>query len=90
MGWNLPTQTRSLITFMKKLGYLIWTFVSGSPAYLRENINSIKSIVNGSHCKLYSLSLSWKDDIVGRDMEQMIEEAALGQVVLLPNPPNLS
>ncbi len=68
----------------KKLGYLIWTFISGSPAYLMGNIKSLKSIVNVSHCKLYSLFLSWKDDIARRDMEQMIEEAAQGQVVLLP------
>jgi hypothetical protein len=62
------------------------TFVSGFPAYLIENINSLKSIVNGSHCKLYLLS--WKGNIVARDMEQKIEQAAMAQVVLLPNPPD--
>ncbi len=80
MGTHLPTQTTSLNTSMKKNeGYIIWTFFSGSPAYLTENINLLKSIANGSHYKLHSLS--WKDEIVGMDMEQMIEQAALAEVV---------
>ncbi len=66
--------------------HLAWTFVSASTAYLTENMNSLKSIVNGSSCKLYSLS--WMNEIVARDMEQLIEEAAPGHIVLLPNPPN--
>jgi hypothetical protein len=51
-----------------------------------ENMNSLKSIVNGSHCKLHLLS--WKDEILGRYMEQMIEQAAPAEVVLLSNPPD--
>jgi hypothetical protein len=61
-------------------------FVLGFPAYLTENINSPKSIVNGSHCKLHSLS--WKDEIVARNMEQMNEQAAPAEVILSTNPPD--
>jgi hypothetical protein len=61
--------------------------VYGSPAYLtKENINSLKGIVNGTPCTLHSLS--WTDANVQSQMQEILSMAPDNEIVMLPIPPD--
>jgi hypothetical protein len=92
--WHLPLILDDTFTsqhtidqiYHEKASVLTFTFVYGAPAYLTENMNPLKGVVNGSPCTFHSLY--WKDPNVATQMLSLINNTPLGQVVMLPIPPN--
>jgi hypothetical protein len=72
--------------YVKKSSQLMFTFVQGAPAYITENMNALKSVVNGSFCELHSLT--WTDRVISTAMQQLINNANRGEIVILPIPPD--
>ena len=70
----------------KKSTQLTFTFVQGAPAYITENINALKRVVNGSSCSLHSLT--WTDETTSIAMQELIRNANRGDIVVLPVPPD--
>ena len=72
--------------YVKKSSQLTCTFVQGAPAYITENINPLKRVVNGTFCTLHSLT--WTDADTSTAMQQLINNANRGEIVILPIPPD--
>jgi hypothetical protein len=85
---GLATQFPPDITekiYDKKSTQLTFTFVQGAPAYITENINALKRVVNG-RCTLHSLT--WTEETTSIAMQELIRNANHGEIIVLPIPPD--
>jgi hypothetical protein len=82
---SFPTDVTNYI-YDKKTSQLTFTFVKNAPAFINENINALKGVVNGSPCTLHSLT--WTGEATSMEMQNLIRNATRGAIVTLPIPPD--
>ncbi len=82
---SLPTHAMDFI-YETNTSTLTSSFVVGAPAYLTQNMNPLKGIVNGAKCTLHSLSWINANDL--SHIQDLLSLSPEGESIMLPIPPD--